>query len=182
MNEPSASTHLLDQGRDPLSTAHVQRLAAEIATHYGGELARMQRANGYSNATWVGDGIAVRIAHTPVDMAREVALVRSAALRDTYLAAKETKRTLISERRLPDLPRVVRGRADVLSSTSTSALWHHPQGGPQLVHQAPYGFRTTYQFEDVNFLAIDKAQDNHPDQGCACAGDPQPVVARRTHT
>ena len=77
MNEPSASTHLLDQGRDPLSTAHVQRLAAEIATHYGGELARMQRANGYSNATWVGDGIAVRIAHTPVDMAREVALVRA---------------------------------------------------------------------------------------------------------
>lgn len=37
----------------------------------------MRRANGYSNATWVGDGIAVRVAHTPVDMAREAALVRA---------------------------------------------------------------------------------------------------------
>ncbi len=37
----------------------------------------MRRANGYSNATWVGDGIAVRIAHTPLDMAREAALVRA---------------------------------------------------------------------------------------------------------
>ncbi len=77
MNEASAGVHPLDQGRDPISTAHVQRLAAEIATQFGGDLARMQRANGYSNATWVGDGIAVRIAHIPVDMAREVALVRA---------------------------------------------------------------------------------------------------------
>ncbi|WP_420110564.1 hypothetical protein [Pseudactinotalea sp.] len=37
----------------------------------------MRRANGYSNATWVGDGIAVRIAHTARDMAGEVALVRA---------------------------------------------------------------------------------------------------------
>ena len=65
MNEPTASIHPLDQGRDPISTALVRGLAAQIATHYGGELARMQRANGYSNATWVGDGIAVRDrAHT----------------------------------------------------------------------------------------------------------------------
>lgn len=103
-------------------------------------------------------------------------------LRTTSAPAACWAHALMSVRRSPDSPRVVRGRADVLSSTSTSALWHHPQGGPQLVHQAPDGFRTTYQCEDVNFLAIDKAQDNHPDQGCACAGDPQPVVARRTHT
>ena len=77
MNEPSPSVHPLDQGRDPISTALVQDLAAGIASRYGGDLARMQRANGYSNATWVGDGIAVRIAHTPVSMAREVALVRA---------------------------------------------------------------------------------------------------------
>lgn len=77
MQEPSGSIHPLDQHRDPFSTALVWGLAAELAAHYGGELARMRRANGYSNATWVGDGIAVRIAHTPVDMAREAALVRA---------------------------------------------------------------------------------------------------------
>lgn len=75
--EPSASIHPLDAHRDPSDTARVRGLAAEVAARYGGELARMRRANGYSNATWVGDGIAVRIAHTPVDMAREVALVRA---------------------------------------------------------------------------------------------------------
>ncbi|UEJ84496.1 aminoglycoside phosphotransferase family protein [Brachybacterium halotolerans subsp. kimchii] len=37
----------------------------------------MRRANGYSNATWVGDGIAVRIAHSPVPMTREADLVRA---------------------------------------------------------------------------------------------------------
>lgn len=75
--ESSADTHPLDQYRDPSDTAFVRGLAAEVAAHYGRELARMRRANGYSNATWVGDGIAVRIAHTPVDMAREAALVRA---------------------------------------------------------------------------------------------------------
>lgn len=77
MKEPSANIHPLDQDRDQISAAFVQDLAAEVATRYGGTLTRMQRANGSSNATWVGDGIAVRIAHTPVDMAREVALVRA---------------------------------------------------------------------------------------------------------
>jgi len=52
-------------------------LAAEVAAQYGGDLNRMRRANGYSNATWVGDGVAVRITHTPVDMAAEVALARA---------------------------------------------------------------------------------------------------------
>ena len=77
MQEPSSNIHPLDQHRDPFRGALVRGLAAEVAARYGGELTRMWRANGYSNATWVGDGIAVRIAHTPVDMAREVALVRA---------------------------------------------------------------------------------------------------------
>ncbi|MBO2458156.1 phosphotransferase family protein [Actinomadura violacea] len=75
--ERSADTHPLDRYRDPSDAARVRELAAELAAHFGGELRRMRRANGYSNATWVGDGIAVRIAHTPVDMAREGALVRA---------------------------------------------------------------------------------------------------------
>lgn len=77
MQEPTAGTHPLDQHRDPSDAAFVQGLAAEVATRYGGDLRRMRRANGYSNATWVGGGIAVRIAHTAVDMAREAALVRA---------------------------------------------------------------------------------------------------------
>ena len=75
--EPGADAHPLDQHRDPYDVAVVRELAAGVAARYGGELARMRRANGYSNATWVGDGIAVRIAHAPVDMTREAALVRA---------------------------------------------------------------------------------------------------------
>lgn len=77
MQEPSADVHPLDEHRDPSDTAFVRGLAAEVAARHGGELTRMRRANGYSNATWVGDGIAVRIAHAPVGMAREVALARA---------------------------------------------------------------------------------------------------------
>ncbi|MBM9463394.1 phosphotransferase [Aeromicrobium sp. YIM 150415] len=74
---PSADIHPLDRHRDPSDAVLVRRLAAEVAASYGGDLTRMRRANGYSNATWVGDGIAVRIAHAPADLAREVALVRA---------------------------------------------------------------------------------------------------------
>ncbi|MBJ7263629.1 MAG: aminoglycoside phosphotransferase family protein [Burkholderiaceae bacterium] len=77
VNEPTAGIHPLDKNRDPIGVAQVQRLAAKVAAHYGGELMQMRRANGYSNATWVGNNIAVRIAHTPVAMAREVALIRA---------------------------------------------------------------------------------------------------------
>src|SRR5690606_5259318 len=77
MQEPSADVHPLDEHRDPSDTAFVRGLAAEVAARHGGEVTRMRRANGYSNATWVGDGIAVRIAHAPVGMAREVALARA---------------------------------------------------------------------------------------------------------
>jgi aminoglycoside phosphotransferase (APT) family kinase protein len=76
MTEASAADHPLDQCREPLQAELVRNLAAEVAADFGGDLSRMRRANGYSNATWVGDGIAVRIAHTPVDMSREAALVR----------------------------------------------------------------------------------------------------------
>ena len=69
--------HPLDEHRDPREVALVRTLAAGVAARYGGDLTRMRRANGYSNATWVGDGIAVRIALTPVDMTREVELVRA---------------------------------------------------------------------------------------------------------
>lgn len=77
MKESSESIHPLDEYRDPISVALVRGLAAEVVAQYGGDLARMQRANGYSNATWVGNGIAVRIAHTAVGMAREVAILRA---------------------------------------------------------------------------------------------------------
>lgn len=75
--EPGAEIHPLDQHRDPSSVVLVLGLATEVAARYGRDLARMRRANGYSNATWVGDGIAVRIAHTPLGMTREIALVRA---------------------------------------------------------------------------------------------------------
>jgi hypothetical protein len=75
--EPTGSVHPLDRGRDPVTVARVQGLAAEVAARHGGDLGRMRRANGVSNATWVGDGIAVRIALTPGDTAQEVALVRA---------------------------------------------------------------------------------------------------------
>lgn len=75
--DPSANAHALDEHRDPSDAALVRDLAAEVADQHGGDLERMRRANGYSNATWVGDGIAVRIAHTPVNMVREAALVRA---------------------------------------------------------------------------------------------------------
>lgn len=76
-HESSANDHQLDQHRDPSEAAVVRDLAAGVASRYGGDLMRMRRANGYSNATWVGDGIAVRIAHTPIEMAREATLVRA---------------------------------------------------------------------------------------------------------
>lgn len=75
--ERDTTPHPLDQHRAPSDVALVRGLAAEVAARYGGNLTNMRRANGYSNATWVGDGIAVRIAYTPVDMTREVTLARA---------------------------------------------------------------------------------------------------------
>jgi len=69
MEEPTTEPHPLDEDRDPANVAAVRGFAAEVAAQYGGDLTRMRRALGYSNATWVGDGVAVRVTHTPVDMA-----------------------------------------------------------------------------------------------------------------
>jgi scyllo-inosamine 4-kinase len=79
MTEPEAKTHSLDQHRDPTEAAVVRALAADVVAQYGGDLSRMRRALGISNSTWVGGGLAVRIANTPVvdSMAAEVALVRA---------------------------------------------------------------------------------------------------------
>lgn len=60
-------------------TAAVRSLAAQVAAQHGGDLRRMRRALGVSNATWVGGGLAVRIASTPLvhHLAAEVPLVRA---------------------------------------------------------------------------------------------------------
>src|SRR5947207_1547344 len=79
MTEPEAETHSLDEHRDPRDAAVVRSLAAQVVAQYGGDLRGMRRALGISNATWVGGGLAVRIANTSVadGMAAEVALVRA---------------------------------------------------------------------------------------------------------
>jgi scyllo-inosamine 4-kinase len=79
MTEPEAETHTLDQHRDPTEAAVVRSLAVEVVAEYGGDLSRMRRALGISNSTWVGGGLAIRIANTSVvdSMAAEVALVRA---------------------------------------------------------------------------------------------------------
>jgi scyllo-inosamine 4-kinase len=79
MKEPEAETHWLDEHRDPTEAAVVRSLAAQVAAQHGGHLSGMRRALGISNATWVGGGLAVRIANTSVvdGMAAEVALVRA---------------------------------------------------------------------------------------------------------
>src|SRR5438045_5246416 len=79
MKGPGAETHWLDEHRDPTEAAVVRSLAAQVVAQHGGDLSRMRRAVGMSNATWVGGGLAIRIANTPLvdDMAAEVALVRA---------------------------------------------------------------------------------------------------------
>jgi aminoglycoside phosphotransferase (APT) family kinase protein len=77
--QPEAEAHWLDQHRDVAKTAVVRSLAAQVVAQHGGDLRGMRRALGISNATWVGGGLAVRIANTSVvdGMAAEVALVRA---------------------------------------------------------------------------------------------------------
>src|SRR3954467_3670497 len=79
MKEPEAESHRLDEHRDPMQAAVVRSLAAQVVAQHGGDLRGMRRAHGISNATWVGGGLAVRIANTSVvdGMAPEVALVRA---------------------------------------------------------------------------------------------------------
>jgi scyllo-inosamine 4-kinase len=79
VKEPEAETHRLDHYRDATEAAVVRSLAARVVAQHGGDLSRMRRAHGISNSTWVGGGLAVRIANTSVvdGMAAEVALVRA---------------------------------------------------------------------------------------------------------
>jgi scyllo-inosamine 4-kinase len=79
LKESEVETHPLDEHRDPAEAAVVRSLAAHVVAQHGGDLRGMRRALGISHATWVGGGLAVRIAHTPVvdGMAAEVALVRA---------------------------------------------------------------------------------------------------------
>src|SRR3954467_14465176 len=67
----------MTESHDPASAALVRRLAARVAAQHGADLAKMRRALGSSNATWVGDGIAVRITHVPADASAEIALVHA---------------------------------------------------------------------------------------------------------
>src|SRR3954468_7788643 len=57
----------------------VRSLAAQVVAEYGGDLSRMRRGLGMSNATWGGGGLAVRIAKMPLVsyMAAEVAIVKA---------------------------------------------------------------------------------------------------------
>src|SRR3954452_19233952 len=57
----------------------VGSLAAQVVAEYGGDLRQMRRALGMSNPTWVGGGLAVRIAKMPLvsDIAAAVALVKA---------------------------------------------------------------------------------------------------------
>ena len=77
MKDLTTETHPLDEHRDASRVAVVRAFAADVVAQYGRDFTRMRRASGYSNATWVGEGIAVRISHTPLDMTAEVELVRA---------------------------------------------------------------------------------------------------------
>src|SRR4051794_22392685 len=79
MKESEAETHRLDEHRDAAEAAVIRSLAARVVAQYGGDLSEMRRAHGVSNSTWVGGGVAVRIANASVvdGMAAEIALVRA---------------------------------------------------------------------------------------------------------
>lgn len=79
MSERSDEPHKLDRQRSPEEAARIRSLASQVVGHHGGDLVDMRRALGYSNATWVGGGLAIRISTAPVadDMSNEVALVKA---------------------------------------------------------------------------------------------------------
>ena len=79
MKEPEGETPWLDEHRDRTEAAMVRSVAAQVVAQHGGDLSRMRRALGVSNATWVGGGLAVRIANMPLveTMTAEVSLVRA---------------------------------------------------------------------------------------------------------
>ena len=66
----------VDRRRDPAEVARLATFAAQVLARHGGDFARARRAGGYSNLTWLADGLAVRIAATtgPGDLLREAKL------------------------------------------------------------------------------------------------------------
>lgn len=67
---------LADRRRDPTAVARLATYAAQILARHGGDFARARRAGGYSNLTWLADGLAVRLAAAagPGDLLREARL------------------------------------------------------------------------------------------------------------
>jgi hypothetical protein len=65
-----------DRRRDPAAVARLAACAAQILARHGGDFGRARRAGGYSNLTWLADGLAVRIAAEagPGDLLREAKL------------------------------------------------------------------------------------------------------------
>jgi aminoglycoside phosphotransferase len=65
-----------DRRRDPAAVGRLATCAAQILARHGGDFARARRAGGYSNLTWLADGLAVRIAAEagPGDLLREAKL------------------------------------------------------------------------------------------------------------
>lgn len=65
-----------DRRRDPAAVARLAAYAAQIVARHGADFARARRAGGYSNLTWLADGLAVRIAAEagPGDLLREAKL------------------------------------------------------------------------------------------------------------
>jgi aminoglycoside phosphotransferase (APT) family kinase protein len=65
-----------DEGRDPALVARLTQMAAEIFARHGVVLASTRRGGGWTNATWLADGLVLRIATE----AGSQNLVREAAL------------------------------------------------------------------------------------------------------
>src|SRR5438874_1461011 len=65
-----------DQDRDPATMASLRSIAAAIFGRYGVDLRAARRAGGWSNATWLAGGLALRIAGAPGtdDIRREARL------------------------------------------------------------------------------------------------------------
>lgn len=65
-----------DRHRDPAAVERLTTLAAQVLARHGGDFARARRAGGFSNLTWLADGLAVRVAAAagPGDLRREARL------------------------------------------------------------------------------------------------------------
>lgn len=55
-------SHESDLYRDPKTMAYLYRMAASIFAHYGIDFSTAKRAGGWTNATWLAGGLALRLA------------------------------------------------------------------------------------------------------------------------